>query len=882
MKRRLLLFFWVLSCVHALAQNLPVYTDALLNGFQNYSYYVVVDLAATTQAHGGTKSISWQPKINGALSLARPAPTLSTATYSGLSFWLWCSADCARPLSLVFQNDVTLLISAPLSSLYPGGVLPMGAWTQITVSLDAGSPWALMPNANATFTRFDLQDQAGTAPTNTMYIDDIQFIARAVPPPGGPPVLLPPLSPATPAVPLAFLASTVVNGISGSLFTWVDSTGKPRSAHMATGTGGANKGGVLNQFNYRLPNDTTRPVNQSLCCGAGGFGYIVSHLEVPSIATSHPGEDDSPLGPPSADNPNGATQTVFSGRHHALHVYTLNYPRWGRIGMVDTKYPMPVTVGWIFATGRNYPLWTVSFDMTQMPANAVSADTRAPYGDMNFDGTSGEGNDGDIAGGVGWGDTYKFRSTGAPFTLNSGWTWNVANTIPHNMLWTQSIDAEMGIVLTQPIAQQDAGGYVGAPERRNSTSAAGSGCPATPTVMPCDFAWPFQSINYSFYNQLGQLQTNSSTQSKRLAWGANFGYIGQTSYPDRPTGAPRPGYPRQSYSTYIVLDTHTRTPTDIQVSQMETRQFSSAAATVGTVATTGPAGLGRPDTINYQPVGFDPIFDAWTFNASGNNATVSFTTPAPYKLHNPLIILRGYSLATEPSLVKVGGVTLTADTDYYASAVPSRNELWLTLRGQYQGTTNLEVTGSGAVVSYTVTPSAGNNGSIAPAVAQTVASGATSAFSVTPNAGYTASVVGSCGGNLDRATGVYTTAAVLGNCSVAATFALAANSVTIIGSSRNPSKAGQSVTFTATVTGNAGAPTGNVVFRDGGNAITGCTSVALAAGTAQCTTTALSPGARAITAQYFGDVVYGGSTSATLTQTVSPSGIAPVIYLLMD
>ena len=315
---------------------------------------------------------------------------------------------------------------------------------------------------------------------------------------------------------------------------------------------------------------------------------------------------------------------------------------------------------------------------------------------------------------------------------------------------------------------------------------------------------------------------------------------------------------------------------------METRQFSSAAASLGTVATSGPAGLGRPDAITYVPSGFDPIFDAWTFNASNNNATVSFTTPAPYKLHNPLIILRGYNLATEPTLVKVGGVTLTADTDYYASAVPSRNELWLTLRGQYQGTTNLEVTGAGAVVSYTVTPSAGPNGTITPAVAQTVASGATTAFTVTPNPGYTASVVSSCGGTLDRATGVYTTATVLGNCSVAATFALAVNSATTIVSSRNPSKAGQSVTFTATVTGNAGTPTGNVAFRDGGNAITGCTSVALAVGTAQCTTSALSPGARAITAQYTGDGVYGGTTSTTLTQTVSPSGITPVIYLLLD
>ena len=36
------------------------------------------------------------------------------------------------------------------------------------------------------------------------------------------------------------------------------------------------------------------------------------------------------------------------------------------------------------------------------------------------------------------------------------------------------------------------------------------------------------------------------------------------------------------------------------------------------------------------------------------------------------------------------------DRDYYASAIPSRTELWLTLRGQFQGTTSLDVIGAGA------------------------------------------------------------------------------------------------------------------------------------------------------------------------------------------
>ena len=49
-------------------------------------------------------------------------------------------------------------------------------------------------------------------------------------------------------------------------------------------------------------------------------------------------------------------------------------------------------------------------------------------------------------------------------------------------------------------------------------------------------------------------------------------------------------------------------------------------------------------------------------------------------------------------------------------------------------------------ITYDVTPSAGANGSISPATAQTIAQGATTTFTVTPDEGYSAAVAGSCGG----------------------------------------------------------------------------------------------------------------------------------------
>jgi uncharacterized delta-60 repeat protein len=74
-----------------------------------------------------------------------------------------------------------------------------------------------------------------------------------------------------------------------------------------------------------------------------------------------------------------------------------------------------------------------------------------------------------------------------------------------------------------------------------------------------------------------------------------------------------------------------------------------------------------------------------------------------------------------------------------------------------------------------------------------------------------------------------------------------------LASSANPSSAGQSVTFTATLTGGAGTPTGTVTFNDGANAIAGCSGVVVTNGAAACTTSTLTAGAHTITAAYSGN-----------------------------
>jgi hypothetical protein len=95
----------------------------------------------------------------------------------------------------------------------------------------------------------------------------------------------------------------------------------------------------------------------------------------------------------------------------------------------------------------------------------------------------------------------------------------------------------------------------------------------------------------------------------------------------------------------------------------------------------------------------------------------------------------------------------------------------------------------------------------------------------------------------------------------------AANSSnTALASAPNPSVFGQSVTFTATVSG-AGAPTGSVTFYDDGPLLGSGT---LSGSLASYNTGALTAGTHNITATYSGDGNFNPSTAPILAQVVNP------------
>ncbi|WP_426426006.1 Ig-like domain repeat protein [Bradyrhizobium genosp. A] len=104
-----------------------------------------------------------------------------------------------------------------------------------------------------------------------------------------------------------------------------------------------------------------------------------------------------------------------------------------------------------------------------------------------------------------------------------------------------------------------------------------------------------------------------------------------------------------------------------------------------------------------------------------------------------------------------------------------------------------------------------------------------------------------------------------GNNSATDSDTVTGSTTTTLTSSSNPSRFGDPVTFTATVTSGSGAPTGTVAFKDGA-AVIG--TAALAGGTASFTTSALTRGSHSITASYGGAGGFTPSGSAVLQQAV--------------
>jgi alpha-L-arabinofuranosidase len=146
--------------------NLPIYTDNLVNGFQNWSWATVDLENLDPPAHSGTYSVSVTDA--GYQALAFECTEVNSSTYTSLSFWVNGGEGGQKV-------EVWGLLDHNNQTAYPLATLPANIWQQITVPLSA-----LGVSNKPNFTGFLIQGTTGKA-QSTFYVDDVQLVAA--PPP---------------------------------------------------------------------------------------------------------------------------------------------------------------------------------------------------------------------------------------------------------------------------------------------------------------------------------------------------------------------------------------------------------------------------------------------------------------------------------------------------------------------------------------------------------------------------------------------------------------------------------------------------------------------------------------------------------------------------
>ncbi|REG36075.1 hypothetical protein ATI61_102449 [Archangium gephyra] len=456
-------------------------------------------------------------------------------------------------------------------------------------------------------------------------------------------------------------ANELPGNYDSDVYRWLDAGKQQRTAVLTRNTArdpGGSYGGMLRQFRFYTGTSERVATGTGASSGAGyiwnGWGYVVSHYG--SGGVSHSGSLA------------GNYRRVFVGKHHAIHEFSWNMPIGGT--------PVKVTVHWFFSTGRDYPVYAVTFDTSAAGSSGLStsADSRTPYGDIAWDGDGTNA----FVDGVKWGDKYKFHSRTEPFTAQSQWDYSQPNTVPYTMLYSRAADAEMGMVQTLDWVQHNTGGtWFNENWGRTSETRVGS---FDGWMMPPNWNWPYQMCQY-------EMDGYSQTRSKRLAWGLMYGAVGSPSYYGYGYEKSFVGHPYQSYSVFMVMGQQSAGEVLAQATQVERMLKGQLSVTQGAVVISGPGGVARSDTVTYPVAGYNSHYAAYELRADLSGQFNATLNAAGGELQNPLFLVR--AAAGVPARLYLDGVLLKADVDYFASFDSSSGVLWLTLNRAWSGSHTL-------------------------------------------------------------------------------------------------------------------------------------------------------------------------------------------------
>jgi len=552
------------------------------------------------------------------------------------------------PKGKAIKNPVFRIVSYPLTT-EPTGVR-MGTTNLVdnadyAVSRDGTTLWLVLKKTVSAPTTIGLNETA--------------------PPPPPPPVSW---------ADLALDPAQSVGGFTSDVFRWRDAQNKERSAALVRNDAqdpAGFYGGYVRRFTYQKADGSTLIAQGGHHAGHPGWGYTLHHQR------NLPDRDTL-----SSRRAPGTYRQVFVGKHHAIHEYSWNVLRTqGELpAYPPVVRPIKITIRWLFANGKDAPVWAHTIDASAIAVNTFNADDRSPAGELAFD-----GNDAGAVSGVGWGDRYRFRTTTAPLSLDSAWDYTVANRVPYVHAWSDAANAEMGATQTWDWQHEDAGYGWLYPNwgRTSANKIVSDGTPATQT-MPAEWNWTYQ---------LNQWELGHDPASKRMQWGTNYGAVGQASYPAYGDDRSLTGYPFTTRSVRMALGP--KGATLAEVDQVARSLDVSFTAAEGSVATSGPKGFGAAaaSTEPFSPPGWNHVYGVFELVAAPNDGGVRVTmTTNAQDIDTPVFRIRGWTQPV-PTTITLGGATLTAGTDFLPSQVTGETgpELWVTILRKVRGPVELAI-----------------------------------------------------------------------------------------------------------------------------------------------------------------------------------------------
>jgi hypothetical protein len=474
---------------------------------------------------------------------------------------------------------------------------------------------------------------------------------------------------------------------------WTDAAGQPRMVWIKK----SNPGGFITRYTW-VNNGTPVDARVRENYPPWGFLVLVNHWKPDTTGNYVTSCNAANLTVPLSSS------VPFHGAHHLIWRGTFRM----KMDPADT-ISWYNTVQYVFTDGRNDFLFSTAYDSSDMAEANLQSDMRSPYGEIDWDGN---GSSIEPISGIGWGTTYKFKSTeplGGNLSDNSPWDYTQPNSIPYIWQWKDSTkeNAELAIVQNQRYVDQAAGG-----ELHTGGCSAFPAPPSTGTRMG-DIPGAYKAcVPY-------QLNVYANWTGQRFTWGSVFRNIwglfgnglppfanghydalGLYTYTDQ--------YPVNAWSWNVLVGRWSDGGQAALVSDTENIYASSLSASVGTVVLSGPRGpgnyvapsTGSMPTQSYAKAGFDWVFRAWRVTAVGGAATLHFTVNG--SLYRPTLILQ--SMGALPCLVALDGTSLVEGMDYLASYDSSRSEVYLTLlRTLAAGTRTLTVQSSCGTPTHTPT-----------------------------------------------------------------------------------------------------------------------------------------------------------------------------------